>query len=179
MHSQADIQRRAKAAALYRPARVKLLLVAEAPPCDTSRYFYYEDIPNHDWLYVYVAKGLFGEAAVPELRERKAEFLSAMRDAGVFMIDLAAGGMKDPTLPKLKPLVTEMLDRCKKLKPEAIVLIKSSVYDVAFEAMKGAELPVMDVRMPFPASGQQPAFLKGFARALALSGMHVPLKRPE
>lgn len=179
MHSQADIQRRAKAAALYRPARVKLLLLAEAPPCDTSRYFYYSDIPNHDWLYVYVAKGLFGDVAVPELRAGKTGFLGAMRDAGVFMIDLAAGGMKDPTLAKLRPLVPEAVERCNELKPGAIVLIKSSVYDVAFEALSRAKMPVMDVRMPFPASGQQPAFLKGFARALALSGMHVPLKRPE
>jgi hypothetical protein len=35
---------RQAAAAKYRPEKVRLLLVAEAPPGDESRYFYFEDV---------------------------------------------------------------------------------------------------------------------------------------
>ncbi|MBX3381328.1 MAG: hypothetical protein KF805_14630 [Phycisphaeraceae bacterium] len=178
MHSRADIAKRAKAAAEYRPRKVRLLLVAEAPPCDTSRYFYFSDVPNHDWLYVYVCRGFFGGVEIADLRARKGEYLGALRDNGVWMIDVAQDGMKNPTLTQLKPLVAALVARCKAIKPEAIVLIKSSVYDAAFAALREARLPVVDVRMPFPASGQQPAFLRLFADALEETGIRVPLARP-
>jgi len=178
MHSKAEITARAKAAARFRPGRVRLLLVAEAPPCDTSRYFYFDDVKNHDWLYVYVCRGLFGEVEIADLRARKGEYLHALCDNGVFMIDVAPDGMSSPKLKQLKPLVPDLVSRCGAIKPESIVLIKSSVYDVAFEALRDSGLPVIDERMPFPASGQQPAFLRAFADALAETKLKVPLARP-
>lgn len=39
-----DADRRRAAADRYRPQRVRLLLVAHAPPNNTERYFYYEDV---------------------------------------------------------------------------------------------------------------------------------------
>ncbi len=178
VHSEADIQRRTKAAEVYRPRKVRLLLVAEAPPCDTSRYFYFEDVANHDWLYVYVCRGLFGGVDIADLRARKSAYLCALRDSGVFMIDVAPEGMSGPTLARLRPLVPVVIERCKAIKPEAIVLIKSSVYDVAFAALREVGLPVIDERMPFPASGQQPAFLRLFAAALDEAKFSTPLSKP-
>lgn len=152
--------------------------MAEAPPCDTSRYFYFDDVPNHDWLYVYVCRGLFGDAEIADLRARKSAYLGALRESGVFMIDVAPAGMSNPKLPQLRPLVPDLVARCRAIKPEAIVLIKSSVYDVAFAALEAAELPVVDERMPFPASGQQPAFLRGFAEAMTRTKLVVPIAQP-
>ncbi|MBL8887423.1 MAG: hypothetical protein JNK16_12250 [Phycisphaerales bacterium] len=178
MHSKADIAKRAEAAAGFRPRKVRLLLVAEAPPCDTSRYFYFDDVPNHDWLYVYVCRALFGDVEIADLRARKAEYLRALCAFGVFMIDVAPDGMSSPKLKQLKPLVPGLIARCAAIKPESIVLIKSSVYDVAFEALRGAGLPVIDERMPFPASGQQPAFLRAFSDAVGATTLKVPIPRP-
>ena len=178
MHSTSDIQRRTKAATEFRPEKVRLLLVAEAPPCDTSRYFYFDDVPNHDWLYVYVCRGLFGGVEIADLRARKKEYLGALCAGGVFMIDVAPAGMSGPTLTQLRPLLADVVARCVAIRAEAIVLIKSSVYDVAFESLRDAGLPVVDERMPFPASGQQPAFLRGFARALKETSIRVPLTAP-
>jgi hypothetical protein len=47
---------REAAAALYRPQRVRLLLVAEAPPSALNRYFYFEDVRDQDSLFRYVSK---------------------------------------------------------------------------------------------------------------------------
>lgn len=159
-----SLAQRAAAAAKYRPARVRLLLVAEAPPCTLDRYFYFEDVDKHDWLFRYVWEGLTGEK--PE-RAEKAEHLAALRDRGVFLIDLHEGNVSQPTQEQLRRQVPGLVQRCRELQPQRIVLIKSSVYDAAFEALRAAGLPVMDERIPFPASGQQKKFLEGFQRAVA------------
>jgi len=155
---------RAAAAAKYRPSRVRLLLVAEAPPCTADRYFYFEHVDRHDWLFRYVWEGL--TAAKPD-RAHKAAGLAALRSEGVFMIDLHEASISAPTLAQLRPCVPGLVSRCRAINPQSIVLIKSSVYDAAFDALVHAGLPVIDARIPFPASGQQRKFLDGFRRAVA------------
>ena len=51
-------ERRRAAAARYRPANIDLLLVAEAPPNESGRYFYFEDVRRHDDLFRYVSRVL-------------------------------------------------------------------------------------------------------------------------
>lgn len=155
---------RRAAAAKYQPTRIKLLLVAEAPPCDTDRYFYFEHVDQHDWLFRYVWEGLTGEK--PD-RAHKPDHLAALRNAGVFMIDLHEANISQPTAAELRPQVSGLLARCEAMKPGHIVLIKSIVHDVAYDALAAAGLPVIDVRLPFPASGQQKKFLDSFRAAVA------------
>lgn len=164
IHSHMTLQKRRAAAKKFRPETVRLLLVAEAPPCDTERYFYFERVDRHDWLFRYVWEGLTGEKPV---RETKTEHLRTLRDAGVFMIDLHEENISEPTLTELRACVPDLVERCRALKPSAIVLIKSVVYDAAYEALRDDGLPVIDARMPFPASGQQRKFLVAFREAAA------------
>lgn len=159
---------RRAAAAKYAPAKVNLLLVAEAPPCDTDRYFYFEDVPQHDWLFRYVYEGL---TRTKPARAEKASHLAFLRRAGVFMIDLHEENVSQPTLTVLRPKVPGLIERCKALKPRHIALIKSTVYDAAYEPLKAAGLPVIDERLPFPASGQQVKFLQAFARVVEEAGL--------
>ena len=161
-----NIQRQ-NAAAKYRPAKVKLLLVAEAPPCTAVRYFYFEDLDKHDWLFRYVWEAVKGNK--PD-RSRKAEHLASLRDAGVFMIELHEDSISQPSLADLRPKVAGFVERCRALKPGHIILIKSSVYDAAYEELAAAKLPVIDERIPFPASGQQRKFLDGFGSAMKAAG---------
>ena len=58
----------------YRPKAIDLLLIAEAPPCSEDRYFYFDDVREHDWLFRYVIKGLFG---VTPPRDEKAPKMAA------------------------------------------------------------------------------------------------------
>jgi hypothetical protein len=162
---------RRAAAHKYRPARVDLLLVAEAPPCDTDRYFYFERVDRHDWLFRYVWEGLTGEK--PE-RDRKPEHLAALRDAGVYLIDLHENNVSQPSPAQLCPQVSGLIERCRELAPRHIILIKSSVYDAAYAALADAGLPVIDERIPFPASGQQRKFLESFRGACAGAGIKQP-----
>lgn len=167
LNSSKLLRERQAAAAKYKPDRIELLLVAEAPPCAPDRYFYFEHVDQHDWLFRYVWEGLMGTK--PD-RAQKAEQLAELRHMGIFMIDLHEESISRPSLADLRPKVAGLLDRCRALKPRRIVLIKSSVYDAAFEPLRAADLPVIDERIPFPASGQQKKFLNSFQRAAAIAG---------
>lgn len=162
-----SLTNRQAAAKKYQPAKVALLLVAEAPPCDLDRYFYFEEVNQHDWLFRYTWEGLTGEK--PDT-SRKAQHLTALKGAGVFMIDLHEDNISQPTLKQLAPKVPGLIERCRNLKPSHIILIKHVVYDAAFEALTEAGLPVVDEQLPFPASGQQKKFLEAFRRAVEKSG---------
>lgn len=166
-----SLTKRQAAAKKYQPEKVELLLVAEAPPCTLDRYFYFEDVDQHDWLFRYVWEGLVGEK--PDRRD-KPRHLAALRDAGVFMIDLHEENISQPSLADLRPKVPGLIDRCRRLAPRRIVLIKSIVHDAAFEPLRAAGLPVIDERIPFPASGQQKKFLELFRKAVAASGFAMP-----
>ncbi len=159
---------RASASAKYKPKVIKLLLVAEAPPCTAERYFYFEHVDRHDWLFRYVWEGLMGTK--PD-RQSKAEHLAALRDAGVFVTELHEASIESPSAADLRPMVPGLVDRCLAMKPRHVVLIKSVVYDVAFDALVSAGIPVIDQRIPFPASGQQQKFLDGFRAAAKVAGV--------
>jgi hypothetical protein len=152
--------RHRRAARRFKPDRVKLLLVAEAPPSAPERHFYFEDVREHDLLFRYVAKGILRRQPT---RENKGELLAGLRERGVFMIELNP----DPThdLP-LTDHVPSLLRRVRRLSPEKIVLIKAGVFDAAYQPLVDAGLPVVDVRVPFPGRGQQARFEDAFARAL-------------
>lgn len=133
-----------------------------------ERYFYFEDVAEQDSLFRYVIRGLFGE--VPA-RQDKRRWLARLRDAGVALVDVS----EDPRgASDLVSHVPGCVERCRALAPEAIVLIKATVYDAMFGPLRNARLPAIDRRIPFPGSGQQARFEAAFAEALDLAGWTRP-----
>jgi hypothetical protein len=155
--------RRTRAQNKYKPETIELLLIAEAPPAALDRYFYFENVTAHDSLFRYIARGVLG---VEPTRGGKAEVLAALRDRGVFLIDLKPDPVDGTPLADQVPT---LVDRVCELDPEKVILIKATVYDAAFRALRDAGLPVVDERVPFPGSGQQRRFKEAFARALKVS----------
>jgi hypothetical protein len=153
---------RATAAARFTPSRIKLLLVAEAPPSSNDRYFYYPYVSTHDSLFRYVVRLVLGREAT---RENKPELLAALRDAGVYLMDASP----DPVsaLADLKPLLTDAVTRAADLKPDHIIILKVGVFDLLYSPMKKARLPVVNQRVAFPGSGQQRRFEVEMAAALS------------
>jgi hypothetical protein len=156
--------KRLEAAARFRPRNVRLLLIAEGPPDDEDRYFYFEDVKEQDALFRYVSKGILGYTPG---RLLKAVALSELQDLGVFLIDASEEPLRGGALDAD---ASELILRCEALEPEHIILIKVNVYDDLFAPLKAAGLPVVDVRMPFPGSGQQKRFEAAFKEALAMAG---------
>ncbi|MGH3118622.1 MAG: hypothetical protein ACRDQ2_16215 [Gaiellales bacterium] len=156
--------RRRCAAERYRPDRVRLLLVAQTPPEELDRYFYFPSVPKADYLFQAVVPHLLGE--VPARLDKRAQ-LGRLRDMGVYLNDLKA----DPCDPREPAgFVDDLVRRAGSVRPERAVLIKVDVYDAAFHRLCRAGVPVIDKRMPFPSTGRQREFSRGFADALALAG---------
>lgn len=155
-------QRRAAAAARYRPDKVRLLLVAQAPPAADDRYFYFTDVATQDSLFRSVARAVLPHTE--PTRDNKPALLTQLRDRGVFLIDLKPDPVDGSPL---WPYLPALLARIAELAPERIVLIKADVFDTAYAALAAAGLPVSKVRIPFPSSGRQKEFAEAFGRALA------------
>lgn len=161
-------QRRRAAAGKYRPDSVRLLLIAEAPPSDLDRYFYFEDVGKHDSLFRYVVQTVLRE---PPSRAAKSAQLARLSNAGVFLIDLK-------TEPKVadEPLdahVPDLVARATALTPNHVITIKANVCDLCQGPLRAAGLDVSDERVPFPGSGQQRRFIEGVTRALTDIGWTV------
>lgn len=162
--AEAALVRRRRAAGRHRPKHVRLLLVAEAPPAAIDRYFYFDDVRDHDSLFRYVVRGVLG---VEPSRTSKASLLTDLRDEGVFLIDVA----EEPSgAADLRQHVPGLVERCRQLSPDAVVLIKAPVFDAAYEPLVAAGVRVVDRRIPFPGSGQQRRFEAEFHAALTSIG---------
>jgi len=156
----------------YKPASVSTLLIAESPPCDVDRYFYFEAVPKQDSLFLEIMGLLYPALKAAYLASKrdpalKAELLEHFQSDGYWLMDLSevphelTGGNPEDSLPGL-------LARIKKVANEnmRIILIKSNVYDSCYHVLKELGYKVSNERIPFPGSGQQRVFRERFARAL-------------
>lgn len=159
-------RRRKSSARKYQPERIRMLLVAEAPPAALDRYFYFQDVTVQDSLFRYVVRSVLGKEPT---RVTKSALLQELHDQGVFLIDLK----DDPSDGRaLASHVPDLVTRVTALAPDSVILIKATVYDAAFEALQSQSLPVIDERIPFPGSGRQRQFEEAMARALRRASFH-------
>jgi hypothetical protein len=155
--SRSATRRRASAAARWRPSRVELLLVAEAPPSADDRYFYFEDVREHDALFRHVVQAVLGEKPTRD----KPPYLDALREQGVFLIHASEEPFRErrEVLPGCLP---DLIERASELAPRRVLLVGAPLFDLAYGALREAGLPVLNARLPYPGSGQQRRFLDGF-----------------
>lgn len=161
---RAALRRRREAAKRYRPDCIRVLTVGQMPPDHLDRYFYFPSVPRADYLFQGVVPHLLGEEPA---RVDKRRQLAALRDLGFFLIDLKPDPC-DPT--PLDSFVDHLVERVLDLGPEHVILVKVDVYDAAFRPLIARGVPVLDKRLPFPSTGQQGVFAKGFRAALAQVG---------
>jgi hypothetical protein len=161
--------RRTTAASAWRPKRIRLLIVAEAP-ADDERYVYFEK-GAADLLFAALAE-VFFEAPATGDRE---PYLKELRRRGVFVIEAKPDAPRrgEPLAPYVGPLLLNV----ETLGAEAIVLVSADVHGAAFAAMKKAGLPVVDVRVPGPEHALE--FRQKLRQALVRAGLEKlirPLK---
>jgi hypothetical protein len=165
-------RRRELYASRYRPYVVDLLIVAQAPPAELDRYFYYRDVRRQDSLFREVARSVL---KVEPTRDNKRELLDALRDRGVFLIDVSLEPIPKGT--PLGPMIPGLIRRVRRLGPRRIILVKADVYSAAFSPLRDSGLPVVDADIPFPGYGRQIEFRDAFGRALGKSRRLVARRR--
>ena len=176
MHSHLEAIQTARA--LYRPESIDYLIIAEAPPCNEARFFYFEDVKTHDSLFLNVMEVLFPDVKKAYLKkgrptQLKIELLERFREHGFFLLDLTDVPEAARDAKTLAQYVPGLIGRVQSLahRHTKIIIIKTTVYDLVYKPLVEAGVPgVIDVRIPFPGSGQQTRFKLAFGRALEEAG---------
>ena len=115
---------------------------------------------SRDWLFKAVVKALFGESPA---QGDKLYWLQELKRSGVYLIDASEDPVESSNISGKVP---ELVRRVRRLKPRCVMLIKATVHDQAFAALRDGGLPVVDVRIPFPSAGQQLRFQRSFRKGL-------------
>jgi len=158
----------------YKPAEPQTLIIAEAPPCALDRFFYFEEVPRQDSLFLEIMGVLYPAEKARYLAKKrdpalKRALLETFQADGYWLMDLAelpyeASGIRhDDWLPDLLARVEKVASR-----DTRIILIKANVYDCCYPALAAAGYAVSPERIPFPGSGQQAVFREKFRAALGM-----------
>ncbi|MGA9564605.1 MAG: hypothetical protein WBS19_03690 [Candidatus Korobacteraceae bacterium] len=145
----------------YRPAHIKTLFIAEAPPAlDSKRFFYFENVTSHDALFWETMRVLYKGTELE--RSRKTEFLNRFKADGFFLIDACRLPIPEDvnkyqeirkSLEDLKSRVADLVE------PDAkIILICKTVYDECFSALRARFNVINEEMIPHPAMGHQRDF---------------------
>jgi hypothetical protein len=162
--------RYAAAAKKYSPERAHVLFVAEAPPGDIARYFYFERVERDDWLWIALMKPLYpsewGQAKTE--RQRKEEWLLKFKRSQFRLIDACKTPIRGSNRERVKLIRSAapgLIEEIKEIAPSQIVLIKATVHEALFQKLSDARFPVVNGKsLPFPCSGQQTNFHDEFRR---------------
>lgn len=170
----------AEATLRYKPATIRVLFIAEAPPAfRVNRLFYFEDLSEGDTLFLEMMKTLYGLAvgftqngfspgsSAAGIRSRKSELLARFMREGYFLIDASEDPMPDRAsssqkMALLRASVPRLLFRLKEFgvqKSTPIVLIGGVTHSVCAQPLLNAGFNLInDAMIDHPARGGQIRF---------------------
>lgn len=143
----------------YRPERVKVLFVGEAPPAGGA-FFY----AKNSQVYRYLEEALRSHFGRPD------SFLKAFRERGYFLDDLTLEPIG--TVPPrernriLKQNIPSLAQRIAEYQPQIIVTILKRIFPYVEEAKFLAGVNIPNRPVSFPGNGQQANFRREVAEIL-------------
>jgi hypothetical protein len=104
----------------------------------------------------------------PEIKEC---ILNRFKEDGFYLIDLSEV-LLSFMVDNLSLQIPSLIQSVKNVADELtnIILIETSVYDLAFSYLQQAFENVINIRIPFPAQGNQKLFYEKYNEALKLAG---------
>jgi hypothetical protein len=151
------------AAAKYRPEKIRVLFIAEAPP-NEDRYFFFEDVATSDWLWIALMKALFPNEwqKTSEERNRKAWWLRRFQKCGCWLIDAVKqpiSGSDTARIAAIRSASSALVAEIREIAPEQVVLIKPTVHEALSSPLADIGFVVVNEKaLPFPASSHQNDF---------------------
>lgn len=177
----------------YRPTEPRVIFIAEAPPENIQRFFYYEDVKTGDALFINLMRVLYPElreehnGTVEEIRKNKAQLLKRFQADGYYLIDALPNpiSLKLSSRERVKLIEerkTEIANEVSELlgskKPESavpdlgVVLIKATVFD-ALESylLNDRQILILNsqLKVPFPSHGHIADFAETLHKILSRS----------
>ena len=163
----------------YKPLKIKYLLIAEAPPDNVERFFYYEDVKNHDYLFLGITEALYPNLKVQYINSGrdssvKQSILKRFKDEGFYLIDLSELPLSYLT-HNLRSQVPYLLEKMEGLIDfeSPIIPIKVNVCEIVnYPIINAGFTNLVDISIPFPGQGWQRIFQKKFKEALNVTGYY-------
>lgn len=170
----------------YKPDKIRWLLIAESPPPQadqpSSRHFYRADrIRQDDRVFTNTIKALYdevAEATEAELQPDKEKWLRRLQADGVYMIEALETSQrhevtKKQRQEKIADAAPRLLERVGELAtPETgIILIKSNVYDMAYQPLIEAGYKVLNQGLvDYPGQFNQRAYREKLGSLMRADG---------
>lgn len=164
----------------YMPKRIRYLLVAESPPRDPTRFFYFENVWKGDNLFLETMKVLYPDQDfnAKSVRSRKAQFLRQFKEDGFFLLDaveLPVGKIsQSQKVGRIREALPILLGRVKELlaaHDARVILISVPVYEALADVLRRNGLKVVNEEpINFPAQGHQRVYREQLKKALEKSG---------
>ncbi len=164
----------------HRPARIKVLMVAESPPpapdVQSSRQFYYTDrVRRDDRLVVNTMKALYADAAdltEAELEADKAAWLHRFAADGWYMIEALEQSQAHEVTKKqrqeqIQVVLPRLIERVRALAEPGtkLILVKSNVFVTAAEPLREAGFYVPQTALlDYPGHFNQRAYREKLAK---------------
>lgn len=157
----------------YRPEKVKVLFLAEAPPCSEDRFFYFENVTKGDSLFLHIIREVFPDLQsweVKPIRKNKEEFLHRFMEEGYFLEDsvpvpIPKGTSTSRKMKIIRDNQANLINRIKQYNNTSkIVLLSSTVFKANYTILKQGFNVVNNFAIPFPGSGQQRNFKAAFKK---------------
>lgn len=118
---------------LYRPGRLRVLLIGESPPAvgdGTRRFFYAPELTGHDNLFRSAALAAYGYTKADLVGRSKTSVLRRLQADGIWLIDAVDHPINHHTTnartAAIRASVQPLIDRCHSLNPEHGVFICST-----------------------------------------------------
>jgi len=160
----------------YRPARVRLLFVGEAPPA-SGRFFYRAD----SGLYSAIREAF----AISFLGISQLDFLESFRDLGCYLVDLCREPVDRLTARQRKKTWFESEARLaallKRIRPQVVITVLLSISPSVKRAQARANCAAPQLQLPYPGRWKRHrvAFLKQlvpFLRRNLAPATSVPMR---
>ncbi|PVE63245.1 hypothetical protein [Microbacterium testaceum] len=158
----------------WRPAQVKLLMIAESAPDDggslENRRFFYSDRLAADNLFRGVVSAMYGTTKDDLQQSGKRPWLQKLQQDGFFLIDLAPSPVNTLSRRNRRELLLQSVPGCvtraQHLEPEGVVVVKADLYPMLACPLRAAGLHVLqDGPIAFPLGNTRADFVEGFDRA--------------
>lgn len=163
----------------YKPEKLRYLLIAETPPkSDSNRFFYFENVPEQDSLFLETMKVLYPEDTLQvdtrEIRINKANFLQRFKNDGFYLIDSLERpfDLNYSRSQKVKLIATgqnNLLERINSIIniDTKVILVSATVYNADYDFLKHNRVNVINKELiDFPGSGGQIKFRTKMAKIL-------------
>src|ERR1700678_3003819 len=145
-----------KLRARYRPLKIKVLFVGEAPP-PGGRFFY----AGNSQMYRHLREALQSRLGNPH------DFLQAFKDRGYFLDDLVLEPFDQipakERAPILKQNIPRLAQRMTRYQPEIVITLLKRIDPYVQDAISRARADVKHYCVPSPGNGQQSNFRREMA----------------